>query len=506
MKETITCPKCGTAITIDENSYAAIVAEVRGKEFDKDLEKRINEIKEKYESEKKTALDKAESEKTTALNQAELDKKDALTKLNEEITKLKGEINLVREQAKQDAINELNQKSLENEQLKSAAALLKQEYEAKIKELINNNKNEIENLKNQISQVKQDTLNQNKDDLNAKQLEIEKLNGQIKMAKKEAEDSAKELISSKQNEINELNHKIELEQEKNKNELALAISKKEEEIKSIHQIIKEKDDLISYYKDMKAKLSTKMIGETLEVHCKNTFDQYRTLFGNNVYFEKDNDAKSGSKGDFIYREKTDDGIEVLSIMFEMKNEGDETATKHKNEDFFKELDKDRNEKNCEYAVLVTLLESDNELYNNGIVDVSYKYPKMYVIRPQFFMPLITILRNSAKNAIGYKTELERIKQENIDVTNFENEVKDFKDKFGRNYRLASERFADAIKKIDETIKDLNTVRDNLVKSENNLRLANDKAQDLSIKKLIKNNPTMQDKFKALEIPDEEEIE
>jgi hypothetical protein len=243
-----------------------------------------------------------------------------------------------------------------------------------------------------------------------------------------------------------------------------------------------------------------MIGKTLEQHCEISFNQLRMTAFPNAYFEKDNDAKTGSKGDYIFRESKD-GVEFISIMFEMKNEMDETATKHKNEDFFKELDKDRNEKNCEYAVLVSMLESNNELYNQGIVDVSYRYPKMYVIRPQFFIPMITLLRNAALNSLSYKEELIEARAQNLDITHFEEAMEDFKDKFGRNYRLASDKFAKAIEEIDKTIDHLNKTKEALLSSENNLRLANDKAQDLSIKKLTKNNPTMAQKFEDLKNKD-----
>lgn len=258
--------------------------------------------------------------------------------------------------------------------------------------------------------------------------------------------------------------------------------------------LKSKDEEIAYYKDFKARLSTKMLGESLEQHCQIEFNKIRQLAFKDVYFEKDNDARSGSKGDYIYRETDNDGETVLSIMFEMKNEMDTSASKKKNEDFLKELDKDRREKNCEYAILVSLLESDNELYNNGIVDVSYRYPKMYVIRPQFFIPMITILRNAALNSLDYKKELTTIRNQNIDIANFESAVNDFKDKFSRNYRLASERFKTAIEEIDKTIAHLQKTKDALLSSENNLRLANNKAEDLTIKKLTRNNPTMAAKF------------
>ncbi len=261
--------------------------------------------------------------------------------------------------------------------------------------------------------------------------------------------------------------------------------------------LKTKDEMIAYYKDMKAKLSTKMVGETLEQHCEIEFNKLRATAFPNAYFEKDNDARTGSKGDYIYRENDESGNEIISIMFEMKNEGDETATKKKNEDFLRELDKDRNEKKCEYAVLVTLLEAENELYNTGIVDVSHKYPKMYVIRPQFFIPIITLLRNAALNSLKYKSELALVKAQNIDVTNFEDQLNDFRDSFGRNYRLASEKFTTAIESIDKSIAQLQKTKENLLRSEDNLRIANNKADELTVKKLTRSNPTMASKFAEL---------
>jgi hypothetical protein len=293
--------------------------------------------------------------------------------------------------------------------------------------------------------------------------------------------------------------------EKERDELANKLESKDTEKKLLESSLKDKfdaelktkDEMIAYYKDMKAKLSTKMVGETLEQHCETEFNKLRATAFPNAYFEKDNDASSGSKGDYVYRETDDAGNEIISIMFEMKNEGDETATKKKNEDFLKELDKDRREKNCEYAVLVTLLESDSELYNTGIVDVSHRYPKMYIIRPQFFIPIITLLRNAAMSSMQYKSELALVKAQNIDITNFEENMETFKDGFARNYDLASRKFTDAIDGIDKTIKQLERTKAALLSSENNLRLANDKAQDLTIKKLTRGNPTMQAKFNEL---------
>jgi len=261
--------------------------------------------------------------------------------------------------------------------------------------------------------------------------------------------------------------------------------------------LKLKDEQIAYYKDFKAKQSTKMVGESLEQHCEIQFNQLRATGFQNAYFEKDNDARTGSKGDYIYRENDDQGNEIISIMFEMKNENDETATKKKNEDFLKELDKDRNEKHCEYAILVSLLEPDNELYNSGIVDKSHRYPKMYVIRPQFFIPMITLLRNAALNSMQYKQELAIARAQNIDITHFEENMMKFKEGFARNYELASRKFKTAIDEIDKTITHLQKTKDALISSENNLRLANNKAEDLTIKKLVRNNPTMKAKFDEL---------
>ena len=269
--------------------------------------------------------------------------------------------------------------------------------------------------------------------------------------------------------------------------------------KDKHQaILKEKDEQIEYYKDLKTRMSTKMVGETLEQHCEILFNQLRPTAFRNAYFEKDNDSRTGSKGDYIYRECDENGVEIISIMFEMKNEMDETATKHKNEDFFKELDKDRTEKNCEYAVLVSLLEADSELYNAGIVDVSYRYEKMYVVRPQCFIPIITLLRNASMNALSYKQELQAVRNENIDISNFEDSLLKFKDDFGRNYNLAHDHFNKAIDEIDKTISHLEKVKKELLGSDNQLRIATNKVEDISVKKLTKDNPTMKEKFDALD--------
>lgn len=328
--------------------------------------------------------------------------------------------------------------------------------------------------------------------------EILNLKNEIKNADNSKELALTKVTADLKAEAEKL--KAELEQAKLKQDLeAKNIKEKfEEELKHRDAQIKDREEQIERLRDLKAKLSTKMVGETLEQHCEHEFNSIRSAAFPKAFFEKDNDAKTGSKGDYIFKDFSDEGVEFISIMFEMKNESDTTATKKKNEDFLKELDKDRTEKGCEYAVLVSLLEPESDLYNNGIVDVSHKYPKMYVVRPQFFIPLITLLRNAAQKTISIKNELAIIKAQNIDVSNFEEELKDFQESFGRNYRLAADRFKDAITEIDKSINALQKTKDNLLKSENNLRLANDKANDLSIKKLTKDNPTMKKKFDDLD--------
>lgn len=308
-----------------------------------------------------------------------------------------------------------------------------------------------------------------------------------KLAVAEALEKKNEELSRKNEEITKLQSKLDNKQaESQLNEKSLKEQYEEK--------LKLKDEQIEYYKDFKARQSTKMIGESLEQHCMTQFNSLRMTAFSNAYFEKDNDSRSGSKGDFIYRECGEDGTEFISIMFEMKNEADQTATKHKNEDFFKELDKDRREKNCEYAILVSMLEIDSEFYNNGIVDVSYKYPKMYVIRPQFFIPMITLLRNAAKNSLQYQRELQIVRDQQVDIRNFEENMNAFKEGFARNYRLASEKFQTAIDEIDKTIDHLQKIKNALLSSENNLRLANNKAEELSIKKLTKNAPSVKAMF------------
>lgn len=354
---------------------------------------------------------------------------------------------------------------------------------------------------------------------NSLQADAARKDAEIAELKAEKELALTQLESKKDAELFELKAKLESIEtekklaitqavnvvEKERDELVNELKSKDTEKQLLESSLKDKyetelktkDEMIAYYKDMKAKLSTKMVGETLEQHCETEFNKLRATAFPNAYFEKDNDSKTGSKGDYIYRETDDAGNEIISIMFEMKNEGDETATKHRNEDFLKELDKDRIEKKCEYAVLVTLLEADSELYNTGIVDVSYRYPKMYVIRPQFFIPIITLLRNAALNSLKYKSELALVKAQNVDITNFEDNMNDFKEKFSRNYELASKKFKTAVDEIDKTIDHLQKTKENLLRSEDHLRLANQKAEDLSIKRLTRGNPTMASKFAEL---------
>ena len=354
------------------------------------------------------------------------------------------------------------------------------EFNAEIKkreeELRKYTKSEIDSLKERLDFEK-------KSELSNKELEIERLKNQIRQSEIENKYALKEAVQEKENKIVNLENKIELSQKE--------YQLKEQNLIDIHaREIKAKEQEIELYKDMKLKLSTKMVGETLEQHCKVQYDEYLRPILKNAYFEKDNDSKTGSKGDFIYREKTEDGIEFISIMFEMKNESDQTATKHKNEDFFKELDKDRKEKNCEYAILVSLLEKDNDYYNGGIVDVSHKYEKMYVVRPQSFITIINILRNSALNTVETKRKLIEIQNQNIDIANFEEKMNNFKSAFSRNFKLASDKFDSAIDEIDKTMQHLQKIKDNLLGSKNQLRLANDKAEDLTIKKLTSNSPSI----------------
>lgn len=384
---------------------------------------------------------------------------------------------LLAEQDKKVAV-ELAETRIASEMEKKAA-----EKDIEIERLKAEIKNSTELIQAQIS-------GEFKDEAAKKDAEIARLKEELKAADIAKQLALKEALSTVEKERDDLKRDLEA---KNVERQLLEASLKEK----YETQIKDRDDTIERLKDMKAKLSTKMVGETLEQHCEIEFNKIRSTAFPKAYFEKDNDAKTGSKGDYIFRESDDDGTEFISIMFEMKNENDETVTKKKNEDFFKELDRDRNEKGCEYAILVSLLEPNSELYNSGIVDVSYRYPKMYVIRPQFFIPMITLLRNAALNSLKYKAELALMKAQNIDISNFEDELNKFKDAFGKNYELASKRFQTAIEEIDKSIDHLQKTKDALLGTDRNLRLANDKAQDVTIKKLTRGNPTMAAKFAEL---------
>lgn len=412
-----------------------------------------------------------ESGYTAILNQVRNKEFEKELKSREEElkTSITNSFNLVKEK-------EVNLYKEEIQKLKSDLALLKSEQNSNLNNAVKAKDDEIASLKAQLK--------------NIEELTSSKINEANTKLMSELKETQIKQLSEKDNQIRDLKYDIANNEKQAKiNEQSLK-EKYESELKY-------KDEQIQFYKDLKTKMSTKLLGETLEQHCQIEFNKLRATAFKNAYFEKDNDAKTGSKGDFIYREFNEDGIEIISIMFEMKNESDTTATKHKNEDFFKELDKDRNEKKCEYAVLVSMLEADNELYNSGIVDVSYRYEKMYVVRPQLFIPIITLLRNAALNSLEYKKELVAVKNQNLDISKFEENMNDFKDKFNRNFRIASDKFKTAIEEIDKTIAHLQKTKDALLSSENNLRLANDKAQDLSIKKLTKDNPTMIQKFEEL---------
>lgn len=390
------CPHCGQAFTVDDTELSSIVQQIRDKEFEKDIEKRISELKEHMLMTHRLEMEAKENE-TKLMSQKEYDK---------EIQKLKSQLDKATEKSAK------LQAQLESSEDKKIIAVME--------------------------------------------------------AVKKVEEEKKDLES-------------QLIHEKDKGKL----------------LLEQKDEQIAYYRDLKTKMSTKMVGETLEQHCEIQFNQLRATAFRNAYFEKDNDSRSGSKGDYIYRETDENGVELISIMFEMKNEMDETATKHKNEDFYKELDKDRKQKNCEYAVLVSMLESDNELFNAGIVDVSYKYEKMYVVRPQCFIPIITLLRNAAMNAMEYKQELAVVRNQNIDISDFEEKLMNFKSDFSRNYDIAHSHFDKAVDEIDKTIQHLEKVKKELLGSDNQLRIANNKVDEVSIKKLTRGNKTMQEKFEEL---------
>lgn len=467
----IKCPNCGKIFKIDDADYASIVSQIKNEEMEKEINFRVKE-KEENINKANQLLIKENDDK----NQSMIDK------LNLEIDKLKQ----YQAQAEKEKQNEI---SLAVSKEKENSIQTKDDLNKKIKEL------EIENasLKNQNEKMSLEQKNALSNLENQKNSEIQDLKNKVENLNKEKQYEIKNAISDKEKEILELKSSLKIKDQEKE------IQNKTTEEK--YQIIlKQKEQEIEFYKDLKTKMSTKLIGETLEQHCFNEFNKIRMQAYPYAKFDKDNEVskESGSKGDFIFRNYDETQTnEIVSIMFEMKNEMDTTATKHKNSDFFKELDKDRKEKKCEYAVLVSMLEPDNEFYNAGIVDVSYEYEKMFVVRPQCFLSIIALLSSANKNALSYKKELMAIKNQEVDVTNFENKLLDFQEKFGKNYDLASKKFINAIEEIDKTITHLNKIKDSLISAENNLRLANNKAQDLSIKKLTKDNPTMKNKFEEL---------
>ena len=457
----IICPHCKKAFKIDEAGYADILKQVRDSEFDEQLHERLELAEQDKRNAVELAQTKAASElqKAAAAKDAEIQGLNAKLNAGEVAQKLAVAEALSAVEKKRDALaNELEQAKRDGQ---AASALAEVKLASELQRAAALKDAEIEKLKTALDA--------------------------IEVAKKLAISEAVGVVEKERDEL-----KSGLERSKFEKQLAEASLKDKYETQ-----IKDRDDAIERLRDMKARLSTKMVGETLEQHCETEFNRIRAMAFPKAYFEKDNDTRTGSKGDYIFRDLDEADTEIVSIMFEMKNESDGTATKNKNEDFLKELDKDRNEKGCEYAVLVSLLEPENELYNAGIVDVFHRYPKMYVVRPQFFLPIITLLRNAAMNSLKYKSELALVKAQNLDITNFETQLDDFKTTFGRNWRLASDGFEEAIKRIDEAIKDLEKTKEALHKSANNLRLANDKAEDLTIKRLTRGNPTMADKFAEL---------
>ena len=457
----IICPHCGKAFKIDEAGYADILKQVRNTEFDQQLHERL----ELAEEDKRRAIELAETkvaselQRSAAVKDAEIQNLLAKLAAAEAARKLALAEALSTVEKQRDALaNELQQAKQEK---LAAAQLAEARLLSELQTTTATKESEIQALKAQL--------------------------GTVELAQKLAISEAVNAIEKERDELKGSLQRSELEKQ-----LAATALKDKYETQ-----IKDRDDSIERLRDMKARLSTKMVGETLEQHCETEFNRIRSTAFPRAYFEKDNDARTGSKGDYIFRDSDESGTEILSIMFEMKNESDHTATKTKNEDFLKELDKDRIEKGCEYAILVSLLEPDSELYNTGIVDMFHRYPKMYVVRPQFFLSMITLLRNAAMNSLKYKSELAMVKAQSIDITNFEDELETFKMAFAKNYDLASKRFQTAIDEIDKSIDHLQKTKEALLSTDRNLRLANDKAQDVTIKKLTRGNPTMAAKFSEL---------
>jgi hypothetical protein len=524
----ITCPKCGTVINLDESDYEGIVRQVRDDQFAHEVEERAASLRREHEQALELARSqaKAELDRVMAAQKAEL--QEALARSSAELQEVKARSASELQEARAASAAALQQAQsagaarLAREQSERTAELMRvrAEADARIAELSAKLESAVEERESAVRvaaqrermAVQQDAADQKeelREQLAARDAQIASLKAQldagvtqrdlaVTQAVTEARTTFEEERAKLARDLDaarfELSHEQEVRAaEKRQIETAHALEL-EQAHKSAQDLIRYKDEEIERLRDMKARLSTKMVGETLEQHCETQFNQLRMTAFPRAYFEKDNDASDGTKGDFIFRECDEAGNEIVSIMFEMKNENDTTATKHKNEDFFKKLDSDRTKKGCEYAILVTLLEPESDLYNTGIVDVSYRYEKMYVIRPQFFIPIITLLRNAALNSLAYKQELALVRQQNVDVTQFEEKLMGFQEGFARNYDRASRKFQTAIDEIDTTIKHLQKVKDNLISSENNLRLANDKAQGLSIRKLTWGNKTMKAKF------------
>lgn len=531
----IKCPHCGKVFQVDERGFADILRQVRTAEFDKEIAQREGMLQEQNaqavklavakaqqdaqaetaqrdariaELETRLAAEKREREQAEKSSQLEHANKleAALAKKQAEIAQLQADVEKL--SADHDAQNRIAK--AEHERLLSDATAQRDAEIAALRQQISSQESAFkQQLESQVQQYSQKMAADKAESARMAAEESAKLQQTIVAQKQQLESQTQQFKAEKELAVSEarataerqrdeLAAQVKLQEAQAAQEQAALREKMTNELAAKDELIKYKDEEIARVKEMKARLSTKMVGESLERHCETEFNKIRATAFPHAYFEKDNDVVDGTKGDFVFRE-TDPatGEEVVSIMFEMKNENDETRTKHKNEDFFAKLDSDRKKKGCEYAVLCTMLEPDNELYNEGIVDVSYRYEKMYVIRPQFFIPIISILRNAALSALQYKTELAEVRNQNIDITNFENSMEDFKTKFARNYDLASRKFQTAIDEIDKTIDHLQKTKDALLGSERNLRLANDKAQDLTIKKLTRKNPTMKAKFAAL---------
>ena len=486
MENVIKCPKCGEVFKVDDSLYVSIVKQIRDKEFAKDVTAQLKTA----EKDKQSAVELAEEKLTKNFMQQ-------LNEKNLELQKMQGAVELARSEVSKDFAKQLSAKDIEIQNLKSQLQIaesqmqtVRKEQEAAVTEAVSDRDKEILMLQHQIESMGQSAKLAVEQVTAEKDKKITVLEAEVAEVKNAQELLVAKVLAESKEEIVKLQGELRTNKE-------IAKSNEQNLKNSYETQLKDRDEEIQRIKDMKLQMSTKMVGETLEQHCEIEFNNLRATGFQGAYFEKDNDDSKGSKGDYIFRDFDETGNEYISIMFEMKNEVEETEKKHKNEDFFKKLDKDRNEKNCEYAVLVSMLEKDSEYYNSGIVDVSHRYPKMYVIRPQFFIPLITLLRNASRKSLDYRRELVAMKQQNIDVTNFEKQMEDFREAFGKNYRLAGEHFTEAIKQIDKSIDDLQKTKAALLGSNTQLEWANNKVQALSIKKLTKNSPMLRQKFEEV---------